>query len=752
LIEKTEATHPLDWSPLVPLAALQDFDVRTENLTILFVDIAGYTATTNRQSRQQNAFLLERFVSLLKPCIRQFSGQIVKSMGDALLLTFRSPTNAMLCAQQLHDRLALYHQLQPEQEEIVIRVAAHLGEVRITRNDVFGEAVNLAARIEAATPAGEIYLSEAVYLAMNKAEVLVESAGQFSLDGFEHPLHLYRVCKIADAELPYGSVFSTAQKKHRWAPWLIATLMAAASGFWLFKPTVEPTLLAPPRVDIPDAKFVQVKWKSTPQTVPAALRFEINQLVAAVIAPVTNLYVFENGSAAAQIQTLEFATRHVAANDSVALKVRLLDAKGTVLNQQELEWSNQPSYHQISALFPLLSQWFTSSAVQMPTSGITDSLYNQYLAMSYQLHQAKQLQNREQIQLASKGLQQLHEAAPTFLPAHLRACDALLLAAELEIQTLPPAALSVCDFNSIDEQARLLQARLAMLQARWNDAESLLREVLSNNSKSMEAYSLLASVYHNQKRPLEAELVLRQAINFQPRYWPALQQLAMYYFSDGQIRQAIPYLRLIVELTPNNADTLTNLGSAYLLVGDLQAAADIYQQAVTIEPTAMVQTNLASVYYYLGRFQQALDLYKAALLAEPTSAEINGNIADTYRQLGLTTDATLYYEKAISILEANNPRGRKLAYLAKFSYFAGRLEAGLKFAETAQQQNSQNSDVLLVRATLLTAEQQYDQAMVVLEKAIALGYPASLIAVDPDYQALTTRTDFRELVQTTREH
>lgn len=728
--------------------------MRTENLTILFVDIAGYTATTNRQSRQQNAYLLDRFARLLRPIIRQFSGQIVKSMGDALLLTFRSPTNAMLCAQQLHDRLAMHHQQQPEQEEIVIRVAAHLGEVRITRNDVFGEAVNLAARIEAVTPAAEIYLSEAVYLAMNKAEVPVESAGQFTLDGFEHPLHLYRVCKTADSDLPYGSVFNAATTKRRWLPWLMAVSVAAAatSGYFLFKPTAQPTLLAPPRVDVPEAKFVQVKWKSTPQMVPAALRFEINKLVGAVIAPVTNLYLFENGSAAAQIQTLEFATRHTTANDGIALKIRLLDAKGTVLNQQELQWSSQPSYSQISALFPLLSQWFASSAVPMPTSGITDSLYNQYLAMSYQLHQAKQLQNREQIQLASKGLQQLHEAAPTFFPAHLRACDALLLSTELEIQPLPPAALSLCDFNSIDEQARLLQARLATLQERWNEAESLLREVLRNNSKSMEAYSLLASVYHSLKRPLEAELVLRQAINFQPRYWPALQQLAMYYFSDGQIRQAIPYLRLIVELTPNNADTLTNLGSAYLLVGDLQAAADIYQQALAIEPTAMVQTNLASVYYYLGRFQQALDLYKAALLADPNSAEINGNIADTYRQLDMKADADLYYAKAISILEAKNPRGRWLAYLAKFTYFAGDLDAGLRFAETAQQQNSQNSDVLLVRASLLTAQQQYDQAMVALEKAIALGYPASLIAVDPDYQALTTRTDFRELVQTTRDH
>lgn len=728
--------------------------MRTENLTILFVDIAGYTATTNRQSRQQNAFLLDRFTRLLKPCIRQFSGLIVKSMGDAVLVTFRSPTNAMLCAQQLHDRLALHHLQQPEQEEIVIRVAAHLGEVRITRNDVFGEAVNLAARIEAVTPAGEIYLSEAVYLAMNKAEVLVESAGQFTLDGFDHPLHLYRVCKTADNDLPYGSVFRDASVKRPRLAWFMAlsVIVAATSGYWLLKPSPQPTLLAPPRVDVPQAKFVQLKWQATPQTIPEALRHEVQTVVTAIIAPVDNLYVFENGSAAAQIQTLEFAARHTATSDNIAITIRLLDAKGTVLKQQDLLWSSQPSYNQLVALYPLLSPWFDSTAVAMPTDQITDSLFSQYLDLSFQFHQAIAQQDRAQIQLAAKGLQQLLEAAPNFVPVRQRACDALLHIAEQEINELPAAALSVCDFSSMDDQARLLLARLANLQSRLADAENLLREVLKNNSKSMPAYTLLALVYQRQKRPLEAELVLRQAINFQPRYWPALQQLAMYYLESGQVRQAIPYLRLVVELTPNNADTLTNLGSAYLLGGDLQAAADIYQQAVKIQPIAMVQTNLASVYYYLGRFEQALELYQAALRTEPSSAEINGNIADTYRQLGMNTDATLYYQKGISILESQKKKTRQLAYLAKFNYFAGNLETGLQQSATAMQLNNRNADVLLVRATLLTFQQQYDQAMTVLQLAVAAGYPASLIAVDPDYQALTTRTDFRELVQTTREH
>lgn len=726
--------------------------MRTENLTILFVDIAGYTATTNRQSRQQNALLLERFATLLKPIIRQYAGRIVKSLGDALLLTFHSPTNAMLCARQLHDRLVLHHQQNPEYEEIIIRVAAHLGEVRLARHDVFGEAVNLAARIEAVTPAAEIYLSEAVYLAMNKAEVPVESAGQFMLDGFTHPLHLYRVCKIPESRLPFGSVFLPA-RSIRWGRWLVALSMVAlvGVGYWMSASQQSPTVIAPPRADIPDAKFVQLKWLQK-QLIPPALRLEIRDVLADAIAPINNLYLFENGTSASQIQTLEFAARRIVANDRLELTLKLRDASGAILQQQVLQWPNQPGYPQTTELLALLSSWFGSAAPQAASLSITDSLYQQYLDASYQLHQAKQQQNTEQLQLAMKGLQQLLDAAPTFLPARLRACDAYLFASERAASELSAAALSVCDVSRNSDKTRLLLARLAILRKRQGEAEALLREVLSSNSKSMEAYDLLANVYQRQKRPLEAELLLRQAINFQPKYWPALQQLAMYYLDTGQIRQALPYLHQVVELTPNNAGTLTNLGSAYLLIGDLQSAADIYQQALAIDPISMVQTNLASVYYYLGRFQQALDLYQAALLTTPGSAEIHGNIADTYRQLGMMADATQHYQQAIRILEPKTKQGRWLAYLGKFHYFSGDTTAGLEMAETARKQSSQTPDVLLVHATLLTSQQHFEQAVSTLTQAVAAGYPPSLIAVDPDYQALTNRTDFRELVQTTREH
>ncbi|RPH49629.1 MAG: adenylate/guanylate cyclase domain-containing protein [Desulfobacteraceae bacterium] len=187
-------------------------NIKTENLTILFVDIAGFTATTSRQSRAENAHLLQTFDSTLLPLIKRFKGIVVKSIGDALLITFRSPTDAMLCSMALQDAMHEYNLNAPEEKRIQIRVAANLGEVRVTKNDIFGEPVNVASRIEGVAPADEIYLSEAVYMAMNKAEVPAQEVGFKELKGIPQPIRLYSIPRFAIPRLIPESVAASGEQ------------------------------------------------------------------------------------------------------------------------------------------------------------------------------------------------------------------------------------------------------------------------------------------------------------------------------------------------------------------------------------------------------------------------------------------------------------------------------------------------------------------------------------------------------------
>ncbi|MEM6532717.1 MAG: adenylate/guanylate cyclase domain-containing protein [Myxococcota bacterium] len=177
---------------------------RSENLTIMFTDIVGFTAKTSKQSRAENAAMLKEHDRLLLPIVANFGGRRVKSIGDAMLVTFRSPTDAVRCGMALQDAVVERNRGVEPDDELHIRVALALGDVRIEAGDVFGEPVNIAARIESMTPPDEVYMGQSVYLAMNRAEVTSESLGEFDLKGIPEAVQIYRVLPHDEKLTPAG--------------------------------------------------------------------------------------------------------------------------------------------------------------------------------------------------------------------------------------------------------------------------------------------------------------------------------------------------------------------------------------------------------------------------------------------------------------------------------------------------------------------------------------------------------------------
>ncbi|WP_163992712.1 adenylate/guanylate cyclase domain-containing protein [Pyxidicoccus caerfyrddinensis] len=167
--------------------------MKTANLAIVFTDIKGFTERTSRQTLEENQRLLQVHNALLAPLFKAFGGRIIKSIGDAFLVTFESPTQAVLSGIAIQDRLWHHNRNVAEPEQLHVRVAINVGEVRLESNDVFGEPVNIAARVEGLAEAGEVYFTEAVYLAMNKAEVPSKEVGAFELKGIPGKIRVFHV-------------------------------------------------------------------------------------------------------------------------------------------------------------------------------------------------------------------------------------------------------------------------------------------------------------------------------------------------------------------------------------------------------------------------------------------------------------------------------------------------------------------------------------------------------------------------------
>jgi class 3 adenylate cyclase len=187
--------------------------MRTENLAVMLTDMKGFTAATSRQSRAENARMLALLDELVLPVVRAFRGRRVKTIGDAYLVLFDSPTAALLCGTALVDRLWDHGRRVEPEDRIEMKVVVSLGEVRLVGGgavprDVYGEAVNLAARVEAEASAGEVWFTEAVRLVADPAQVPGDDLGTRSLKGIAEEVRLYRVRPAArdgDEGPPYGN-------------------------------------------------------------------------------------------------------------------------------------------------------------------------------------------------------------------------------------------------------------------------------------------------------------------------------------------------------------------------------------------------------------------------------------------------------------------------------------------------------------------------------------------------------------------
>jgi len=122
---------------------------------IMFTDIVGYTALMG--SDEKKAFeLLDKNRKLQNPIIEEFHGRNIKELGDGILTSFSTVSDAVSAALKIQE-------ICRQTDEFSLRIGIHQGEVVLEGDDVFGDAVNIASRLQSVAEPGTIYVSESVY-------------------------------------------------------------------------------------------------------------------------------------------------------------------------------------------------------------------------------------------------------------------------------------------------------------------------------------------------------------------------------------------------------------------------------------------------------------------------------------------------------------------------------------------------------------------------------------------------------------
>jgi class 3 adenylate cyclase/uncharacterized RDD family membrane protein YckC len=170
--------------------------VRSQNLSIMLTDIQGYSNTAATATREEIIDLIRRHNNLMRPVIEFYGGTVIKSIGDAFLCTFPSATDAVICAIIIQLLLKDYNQrLEHESQHLNLRVVINSGDVSIEGNDIFGNAVNITARMEGLEcfPGGTIGISESTWLMMDRTEIFAEKIGPQTLKGVPEPVNVFKV-------------------------------------------------------------------------------------------------------------------------------------------------------------------------------------------------------------------------------------------------------------------------------------------------------------------------------------------------------------------------------------------------------------------------------------------------------------------------------------------------------------------------------------------------------------------------------
>jgi len=218
---------------------------------ILAADVAGYSRLMGADEEGTLARLKAHRRELTDPKIAEHRGRIVKTTGDGLLAEFASVVDAVRCAVEIQDEMSKRNADVPPERRIEFRVGINLGDIIIDESDIFGDGVNVAARLEALAEPGGICVSRMVRdQVRDKLASSFEDMGEQQVKNIARPVRAYRV--VTDAAL---GLAAAAPGRRRQVPrWVVAAgiagLILGASGavaFWrLYQPHhVAPTAASP---------------------------------------------------------------------------------------------------------------------------------------------------------------------------------------------------------------------------------------------------------------------------------------------------------------------------------------------------------------------------------------------------------------------------------------------------------------------------------------------------------------------------
>jgi formylglycine-generating enzyme required for sulfatase activity/class 3 adenylate cyclase len=238
---------------------------------IVAADISGYSRLMELDEEATHARVKRIERDLIEPSIAEHHGSLVKTTGDGFIAIFDSPVEAVRFGIVIQQNMVGRNALLPKHHRIEYRIGVNLGDVIVEADDIYGDGVNIASRLEGIANPGQVYISSGIYEQVkNKLVCGYESLGDRKVKNIAEPVRVYRV--LAD---PAAFHEHRTRRENVLIFLLSLTLLVIASGaLWYLLPQPygklgkQASAPASPRVEIPNVPLSRVPAVKQPAPLP----------------------------------------------------------------------------------------------------------------------------------------------------------------------------------------------------------------------------------------------------------------------------------------------------------------------------------------------------------------------------------------------------------------------------------------------------------------------------------------------------
>jgi adenylate cyclase len=543
--------------------------VKRRLAAILAADVAGYSRLMGVDEEGTLARLKAHRRDLIDPKIAEHHGRIVKTTGDGALVEFASAVDAVRCAMEIQRSMAERNRAISEDRKIELRIGINVGDIIIDEGDIYGDGVNIAARVEGVAELGGISISEDAWRQVQgKIAANFVDAGEQNFKNIARPVRVYR--------LDLGPNPKSASNASR------------------------PTLALPDKPSIAVLAFTNMSGDPEQEYFSDGISEDI----------ITDLS--------------KLAELHVIArNSTFTYKGKPVDVKqvGRELGvRYVLEGSVRKAGNRVRVTGQLID---AANGTHIWADRFDRDLTDIFAVQDELTHQ---IISALKIKLSESEKARLVVGGTKNVDAHdlfLRGRE-LILGNKINREIFVQSTACFEDAIKLDPNYAAPYAGLGMAytldyQNCWSDtpetslerAERFINESIAKDDKDPFAHYVAALIYMWKKDyerwTQEADI----ALSLNPNYAPALNARGNVYLYSGEPAKALPYYEQAIRLDPAQQQHKHFLGTAYFVAGNYETAAAVFKDRIAMTPnTDLSRAFLASALGHLSRLEEARQIWR----------------------------------------------------------------------------------------------------------------------------------------------